>query len=51
MASTPAPRACYSATKLSLASSIGQPMGAELDRGVRKTLAAMLQTYLRSPIA
>jgi len=40
----------YAATKLSLASSIGQSVGAELDRGVRKTLAAMLQGYLRSPV-
>jgi len=40
----------YAATKLSLASSIGRPESAELDRGIRRTLAAMLQDYLRSPI-
>jgi AcrR family transcriptional regulator len=37
----------YAATKLSLASSLGRPVSAELDRGVRRTLAAMLATYLR----
>ncbi|HET9993738.1 MAG TPA: TetR/AcrR family transcriptional regulator [Kofleriaceae bacterium] len=39
----------YAATKLSLASGLGQPMSVELDRGIRRTLAAMLQTYLRAP--
>jgi AcrR family transcriptional regulator len=38
----------YAATKLSLASALGQPVSAELDRGVRRTLAAMLQSYLRA---
>lgn len=37
----------YAATKHSLASALGREPSAELDRGVRKTLAAMLQTYLR----
>lgn len=40
----------YAATKLSLASGLGRPVSVELDRGVRRTLAAMLQTYLRSPL-
>ena len=38
----------YAATKVSLASSIGQPVSTELDRGVRQTLTAMLQAYLRT---
>ena len=38
----------YAATKLSLASSIGQPVSPVLDRKVRKTLTAMLQAYLRA---
>lgn len=37
----------YAATKVSLASSIGQPASPVLDRNVRKTLTAMLQAYLR----
>jgi TetR/AcrR family transcriptional regulator, repressor for neighboring sulfatase len=37
----------YAATKVSLASSIGQPVSPVLDRKVRKTLTAMLQAYLR----
>lgn len=41
----------YAATKLSLASGLGQPTSVELDRGVRRTLAAMLQTYLRASAA
>jgi hypothetical protein len=40
----------YATTKLSLASSIGRPESAELDRGVRRTLTLMLQGYLRSPL-
>jgi AcrR family transcriptional regulator len=39
----------YAATKLSLASALGRPTSVELDRGVRRTLAAMLQAYLRAP--
>jgi TetR/AcrR family transcriptional regulator, repressor for neighboring sulfatase len=38
----------YAATKVSLASSIGQPVSPVLDRKVRKTLTAMLQAYLRA---
>lgn len=37
----------YAATKVPLASSIGQPPSPVLDRKVRKTLTAMLQAYLR----
>jgi AcrR family transcriptional regulator len=38
----------YAATKVSLASSIGQPVSTDLDRGVRQTLTAMLQAYLHT---
>jgi AcrR family transcriptional regulator len=38
----------YAATKVSLASSIGQPVSPVLDRKVRKTLTAMLQAYLHA---
>jgi AcrR family transcriptional regulator len=38
----------YAATKLSLASAIGQPTSPTLDRDVRRTLTAMLQAYLKT---